>query len=120
MPAVRAAQVGAEAPLHRPDLELALVHVLEVLRRAEDRVDERADEREDERGRDGDRDEDRIGDAPPRVLVRPEHEREPEDDEEEQRQPLIAVHVPGVEEVLDPREGLLEGCAARTIAVIVS
>ena len=42
----RAAQVaGAEPLLHRLDLELALAHVLEVLRRPEEHVDQRPDER---------------------------------------------------------------------------
>ena len=41
-PADRAVQVAPREPLlHRPDLELALTHVLEVLRRPEEHVDER-------------------------------------------------------------------------------
>ena len=44
-PADRAVEVAAREPLlHRLDLELALAHVLEVLRRAEEHVDERADD----------------------------------------------------------------------------
>src|SRR5712691_4171866 len=43
----RAVEVAAREPLlHRLDLELALTHVLEVLRRAEQHVDERAEVRQ--------------------------------------------------------------------------
>ena len=104
-PADRAVQIaGAEPLLHRPDLELALAHVLEVLGRPEQHVDERADERDEaERGRDPD--EQPVLDAAPRVLVDPVDGRDPEDDHEEDRE--VPDHVPRrrVEEVVDAAEG---------------
>ena len=69
----------AEPLLHRLDLELALAHVLEVFRRTKEHVDDHADERRTSRGsspsrRATDRD------PPPRVLVDPEGDGEPEDE----------------------------------------
>ncbi len=61
----------------RLHLELALAHVLEVLRRPHDRVDDRADEREQARcGRAADQH--RIGHPPARVGVGPVDQREPD------------------------------------------
>jgi hypothetical protein len=86
-----------------------LAHVLEVLGRAQDRVDHRPDEREDQRGDDGDGDEDRVCDAPPRVLVRPEGERQPEHDDEEPTELEQRVEGARVEEVADAVERVAGG-----------
>src|SRR5262245_50538292 len=86
-PADRAVQVAPREPLlHRPDLELALAPVLEVLGRPEEHVHEGAEERRDEAEHDGHPDQPRVLDPPSRVLVDPERGREPEDDDEEDRQ----------------------------------
>src|SRR2546430_15304322 len=101
-PADRAVQVTAREPLlHRLDLELALAHVLEVLRRPEEHVDQRPDEGRHEPEQRRHRDEPRILDPAPGVLVDPERDREPEDADEEQRQ--VPDHRPGAgaEEVED-------------------
>ena len=83
----RAVQVALrEAILHRLDLELALAHVLEVLRRPEEHVDERAEERHDDADEHGHPDDPRILDPPLRVLVDPVERREPDDDGEEDQQ----------------------------------
>src|SRR5262245_23610256 len=74
-----------EPRLRRGDLDLALAHVDEVLRRAHDQVDDRPDEREQGGGR-GTRHEHRVRDPAVRVAVRPVHQREPDDHEEEQQQ----------------------------------
>ena len=52
--------VRAEPALDRPDLELALADVLEVLRRAEEHVDQRAEERRDRADERRERDEERL------------------------------------------------------------
>ena len=72
-----------DALLHRRDLELALAHVLEVLRRAEEHVHERAEERRDQSEHRAERDQKRILHPPLRILVRPVTEREPEHECEE-------------------------------------
>ena len=105
-----AVQVALRQPLlHRPDLELALAHVLDVLRRAEEEVDDRADERRHEPEHRRHRDEPRILDPPARVLVDPVGGREPEDGDEEDRQ--VARHHPRarVEEVVDSSEQIVVG-----------
>jgi hypothetical protein len=71
-----------EAGLGGLHLELSQAHVVEVFRRTDDRVDDRAHERE-QRGDRRARDEHQVVDAPARVGERPEHEREPDDDEHE-------------------------------------
>ena len=76
---------SAEPLLDRPDLELALAHVVEVLRRAEEHVDERTEERRHEAEQRRQRDEPRVLDPPASVLVDPEADREPEDDAEGDR-----------------------------------
>src|SRR6266542_5333898 len=101
----RAVEVAAcKTLLHRPDLELALAHVLEVLGRPEEHVDERADERRHEPEQDRRTDEPGILDSPPRVLVHPVADREPEDDDEEDRE--VAEDRPGArpEEVVQGPE----------------
>ena len=82
--AARAHALLAEPALHRADLELALAHVVQVLRRAQDacrrarrRTGRRAPSRSTRRRA-------RVVDAALGVLVRPEHQRQPEHDEEEQ------------------------------------
>jgi hypothetical protein len=74
-------EVG-QARLGRGHLELAQADVVEVLRRAYDRVDDRADEGEQRGGR-GAPDQHRVVDAPAGVGVRPEDERGPDHDEDE-------------------------------------
>ena len=66
-------------------LELALAHVGEVLRRAHDQIDDGPDERE-QRGRGGARDQHRIGDPPARVAVGPVDQRQPDHNQEQQKQ----------------------------------
>src|SRR5688572_25825073 len=93
--AVGAGQLGqlAHAQLGGLDLDLALARVLEVLRRAQDRVDRRANEGE-ERCRRGAEDEDRVADPPAGVEVGVGDQREPENDEhqdEEVRGQIEAV-----------------------------
>ena len=75
-------------------------HVLEVLRRAHDRVDDRPDERE-QRGRRRAADQHRVVDAPARVRVGPVDQREPDHDQEEDQQ--VDGQVEAV--VLDAEEG---------------
>ena len=75
-----------EAGLGGGDLELALVHVVEVLGRADDRVDDGADEREEQRGRRGAGHEHDVVDPPAGVRVGPERERQPERDQDEDEQ----------------------------------
>src|SRR5437763_4991081 len=96
---------AGETLLHRLDLELALAHVLEVLRRPEQHVHERAEVWDHEADRHGGGDQDRILDAPLRVLVDPVADREPERDQEEEEQ--VENDVPGIrrKEVVDPAEG---------------
>src|SRR3954469_17282494 len=101
----RAVEVAAGQPLlHRLDLELALPHVLEVLRRAEEHVDEGPDERRDKPEHDGHRDQDRVLDAALRVLVHPVADGEPENDQEENEQVSDDLPGPGGKEVVDPTE----------------
>ena len=100
--AVRAQRVVklCQARLGGLDLQLALAHVREVLRRAHDRVDDRAHEREQRRGG-GTADQHRVGDAPPGVRVGPVDQREPDDDQEENQQ--VDGQVQSV--VVDPEDG---------------
>ena len=66
-------------------LELALAHVVEILRGPHDHVDDGPDEGEEGRhGRAAD--EHRIGDPPASVRVRPVHERQPDHDQEDNQQ----------------------------------
>ena len=68
----RAAEVVVGKPLlHRPNLELALAHVLEVLRRPEEHVDERAEERREQAEQGCHRHEPRVVDPAAGVLERP-------------------------------------------------
>src|SRR5690349_7575747 len=100
-----AVEIPARKPLlHRLDLELALAHVFEVLRRPEEHVDERADVRQHEPDRNRDGDEDRILDAALRVLVDPVRDREPQDDQEEDEQVADDLPGPGGEEVVNSAE----------------
>jgi hypothetical protein len=94
----------AEPLLHRADLELTFAHVFEIFRRAEEHVDECADERRDQSEDRRGRDEPRILDPPPRVLVHPEPDRQPEHDEEEDREVADDEPRPRVEEIVDVRE----------------
>jgi hypothetical protein len=64
-------------------LELALAHVVEVLRGAHDHVDDRPDEREEDRRGRRAADQHGVGDPPSRVRVRPVRQREVDHDEEE-------------------------------------
>ena len=89
--------------------QLALAHVLEVLGRPQDRVHEGTDEREDQGRDDCDRDEDRVSDPPLRVLVRPEREREPHDDDEEPGELQEGGERPRREEVSNAVERVV-GC----------
>ena len=98
-------QVAAREPLlHRLDLEVALADVLQVLGWAEQHVHERSEERRDETEHHGHRDEPGILDPPPRVLVDPVRDGEPENDEEEQEK--VPDHEPraGAEEVVRAAE----------------
>ena len=80
----RALQVAAAEPLlHRPDLELALAHVLEVLGRAEEHVDQRADERRSTPSSVATQTSSVSSIRRRRVLEDPVDGREPEDDHEE-------------------------------------
>ena len=72
--------------LDRADLELPLAPVVDVLRRAEEHVDERPDERREQPDERRKPDEERLFDAPLRVAVRPEAEREPEHDRQNDEQ----------------------------------
>ena len=91
--------LAVQALLHRLDLELALAHVLDVLGRPEEHVDERPEERRDDaRGRRPSRGA-RVLDPAARVLVDPERRREPEDDDEEDRDVPDEEPDLGVEEV---------------------
>src|SRR5215211_3439879 len=74
-----------EPGLRRGDLDLALTYVHQVLGRANDEVHDRPDERE-QRCRGGARDEHRVRDPAMGVAVRPVHQREPDDHEEQQQQ----------------------------------
>ena len=96
--AVRAAQVAAldrvrairarlllelpHAQLGGPDLQLALLGVLEELRRAQDRVDDRAHVRE-QRGPGGAGDQDRVLDPAAGVEEGPGDQRDPDDHQEQ-------------------------------------
>jgi hypothetical protein len=74
-----------EAELRRSDLELALVRVLEELRRPEDRVDDRPDVGE-ERGAGGACHQYRVPDPAPGVKVRPGDQGDPHHHEEENQE----------------------------------
>ncbi len=107
--AVRAGLVGAQPALHGPDLELALVHVGQVLRRAQQHVHEHAHEREQRGGRDAHADDHGIVDAAARVLRRPEHQRQVERDQEDDEQALARHHVSRVEERVNPGQRVGRG-----------
>src|SRR5262249_27581706 len=96
--------VLAQAALDRLDLELALVHVREVLGRPEEHVDERAEEGRDRAHERREPDEHRLGDTAAGVLPDPVDRREPEDDHEQNTN--RANHGPrlGVEEVVHAPE----------------
>src|SRR5919198_3757603 len=99
-PAHRAVEISPREPfLHRTDLELALAHVLEVLRRTEEHVDERPEVRRNEAEDHGHRHEQWVLDPASRVLVHPVADREPEDDQEEEEQVPHDVPRPRGEEV---------------------
>src|SRR3954462_8353945 len=100
--AVRAQRVVelSQAGLDRLQLELAQPNVVEVLRRADDRVDDRADERE-QRCRDRTADQDRVVNAPARVGERPPDQRRPDDDQDEDQD--VDGRVQRV--VVDPEDG---------------
>ena len=101
----RAVEVArAEPPLHRLDLELALAHVLEVLRRAEQHVDQRPDERARRPIARHDTDDQLVRDAPAGVLEDPVDRRDPEDEHEEDREVAHDVPRRRVEEVVDAAE----------------
>ena len=87
VPAVAAGAVLEQLqPLLRgPDLELALVGVLEVLRRPHDHVDDRPDEREQRRGRRA-ADQHRVVEPAARVRVGPIDQREPDHEQKEDEQ----------------------------------
>ena len=72
----------ADAKLGGADLELALLPLVEELRRAKDRVDDRPDERE-QRRRGRARDQHGIVDPPPGVEEGPRDERKPNDDQKQ-------------------------------------
>jgi hypothetical protein len=95
---------AVEPLLHRPDLELPLANVLEVLGRPEEHVDQRPEERRHGAEHRRHRHEPGIVDPAARVLVHPEDRRDPEDDHEEDRE--IADDEPGagLEEVSDSSE----------------
>jgi hypothetical protein len=67
--AVRADLVGAQPPLHRPDLELALADVAEVLGRPQEHVDDNPERPEQHRGRHAYRDDHLVFDAAAGVLA---------------------------------------------------
>ncbi len=75
----------ADAQLRGTDLEVALAHVIEELRRPQDRVDDGADERKQRRRR-GAGDQHRVLEPPLRVEVGPIDQREVDDDEEKDQQ----------------------------------
>src|SRR5581483_4703327 len=66
--------------LDRADLQVALAHLVEVFGRPEEHVDQRADERQQQRDDRREGHQPLVGDAAPRVLVRPEPDCEPEHD----------------------------------------
>jgi hypothetical protein len=71
--------------LGRADLDLALVRVVEELRRPQDRVNHGADEREHERRPDRRCDEHRVAHPAPGVEERPRDEREVDDDQRQDK-----------------------------------
>src|SRR3954447_3937197 len=85
--AVRAALVAqlAHPQLGGFDLQLALVRVLQVLRRPHDRVDGGADVGE-EGGDGGAGDQERVGDPAARIEVGVDDQRQPEDDQHQQEE----------------------------------
>jgi hypothetical protein len=89
-----------QARLGGGDLQLALAHVVQVLRRTHDQVDDRAYERE-QRGRRGTGDQHGIGDPPARVAVGPVDQRDPDNDEKQQEQ----VDGQGQPAVFNPEQG---------------
>ena len=91
---------AVEPRLRGGDLEVALAHVREVLRRAHDQVDDRPDERE-QRGRGGAAHQQRIRDAAAGVREGPVDQRQPDDDEEQQQQVYCQVQPV----VLDAEDG---------------
>src|SRR5664280_1811723 len=88
----------AETRLHLLYLELALVHLVQILGRTEKHVDDRAEERKEQRERRGGADQPRVLDAAASVLVNPVRDREPEDGQEEEGQILDHVTQVRVEE----------------------
>jgi hypothetical protein len=80
-------------------LQLALAHVVQVLRRPDDHVHDRPDERE-QRCSCGAADQHRISDAPARVGIRPVNERQPDHHQEQQQQ----IHDQVDRAVLDPKD----------------
>ena len=93
------------------DLELALAHVLDVLRRAEEEIDDRADERrheaEDGRHRHEPRILDRAGARPCRPSRRSRARRRRRRRSDRLR---MTIHGAGVEEVVDSSEQVVVGC----------
>jgi hypothetical protein len=67
------------------DLELALAHILQVLRWPDYQVDDGADEGKQRRGR-GAADQHRVPDPAPCIGVGPVDQRDPEDHEEQQQE----------------------------------
>ena len=109
-PADRALAAAQTEPLlHRLDLELALAHVLEVFRGAEEHVDERTEERREKPEQRREPHDPAIADPAARVLVDPEGDPEPEDDDEEDPDVADRVPRPGLEEVVDSGESRVGG-----------
>src|SRR4249919_4365191 len=100
----------AEALFHRLDLELALTYVLQVLRRPKEHVDEGTHEGRHQPEHRRRAHEPRILDPPPRVLVHPVPDREPEDDDEENQQVLDERPRARAEEVVEPPEEIPTRC----------
>jgi len=96
-----AASVLSQTLLQRAHLELALVHVLEVLGRTHDGVDEETEGTENEPGQHGHGDDHLVVDPAARVLEDPVGATEPQHDDQEPEHHLDEMPSRRLEEVLD-------------------